>query len=183
MILLVVDTQKGWFNEYLYMFETVKKNIKDLITEARANNVEVVYVQHYDTEQDKTPDIFDICEDFAPEEGERSFEKNVNSAFHPQTGLTEYLQSKGEKDLITVGVSTDFCLDATIKSGFEHGFNMLVPRYANSTFDNPFFDKETAYKYYNDFMWEGRYAKMISIEEAIALLRSDITVADLKREA
>jgi len=29
--------------------------------------------------------------------GERRFEKNVNSAFHPMTGLTEYLNSKGEK--------------------------------------------------------------------------------------
>jgi hypothetical protein len=28
MILLVVDTQKGCFNESLYSFETVKNNIK-----------------------------------------------------------------------------------------------------------------------------------------------------------
>ena len=30
MILLVVDTQKGCFNENLYLFETIKKNIKQL---------------------------------------------------------------------------------------------------------------------------------------------------------
>ena len=41
MILLVVDTQKGCFNENLYAFETVKNNIKKLIAVARDNNVEV----------------------------------------------------------------------------------------------------------------------------------------------
>lgn len=46
MVLLVVDTQKGCFNENLYSFETVKKNIKDLIAAARENNIEVMYVQH-----------------------------------------------------------------------------------------------------------------------------------------
>ena len=35
MILLVVDTQKGCFNEDLYAFETVKNNIKKLIAVAR----------------------------------------------------------------------------------------------------------------------------------------------------
>lgn len=48
MILLVVDTQKGCFNENLYAFEIVKNNIKKLIAVARENNVEVAYVQHDD---------------------------------------------------------------------------------------------------------------------------------------
>ena len=148
MILLVVDTQKGCFDERLYAFETVRDNIKRLIAVARENDVEVIYVQH-----------------------ERRFEKNVNSAFHPMTGLTEYLKSKGEKDIITIGVSTDYCMDATIKSGFEKGFNLFVPAYTNSTYDNPYFDKETAYKYYNEFMWGTRYAKIITVEDAIQLLQ------------
>ena len=179
MILLVVDTQKGCFDERLYAFETVRNNIKQLITIARENNVEVVYVQHDDgpgTELDKTADNYEIYEEFAPREDEKRFEKNVNSAFHPMTGLTEYLKSKGEKDIITIGVSTDYCMDATIKSGFEKGFNMLVPSYTNSTYDNPYFDKETAYKYYNEFMWGRRYAKIITVEQAIQLLQGDVGV-------
>ena len=51
-------------------------------------------------------------------------------------------------------------MDATIKSGFEKGFNILVPSYTNSTYDNPYFDKETAYKYYNEFMWEGAMKRL-----------------------
>ena len=175
MILLVVDTQKGCFNENLYLFETIKKNIKQLISLARENNVEVVYVQHDDgpgTDLDKSADNYEIYEEFAPRDGEKRFEKNVNSAFHPMTGLTEYLQSKGEKDIMAIGVSTDYCMDATVKSGFERGFNIIIPEYTNSTYDNPYFDKEAAYHYFNDFMWNKRYAKVISFEQAVQLLQS-----------
>ena len=182
MILLVVDTQKGCFDERLYSFETVRKNIKQLITAAREKNVEVVYVQHDDgpgTDLDKATKKYEVYDDFAPRDDEKRFEKNVNSAFHPMTGLTEYLYSKGEKNIIAIGVSTDYCMDATIKSGFEKGFNIYVPAYTNSTYDNPYFDKETAYKYYNEFMWGRRYAKIITVEQAIQLLRSEITTTDL----
>ena len=175
MILLVVDTQKGCFNENLYLFETIKKNIKQLISLARENNVEVVYVQHDDgpgTDLDKSADNYEIYEEFAPKDGEKRFEKNVNSAFHPMTGLTKYLHSKGEKDIIAIGVSTDYCMDATVKSGFEKGFNIIIPEYTNSTYDNPYFDKEAAYHYFNDFMWNKRYAKVISFEQAVQLLQS-----------
>ena len=176
MILLVVDTQKGCFDERLYAFETVRKNIKELITVARENGVEVAYVQHDDgpgTDLDKATENYEIYEEFAPRADERRSEKNVNSAFHPMTGLTEYLQSKGEKDVMAIGVSTDYCMDATIKSGFEKGFHIFVPAYTNSTYDNPYFDKETAYRYYNEFMWGTRYAKIITVEQAIQLLQGN----------
>ena len=74
MVLLVVDTQKGCFNESLYAFETVKENIKSLIAEARANKIEVVYVQHDDgpgTDLDRETDNYEIFDEFAPEEGEK----------------------------------------------------------------------------------------------------------------
>ena len=182
MILLVVDTQKSCFNEKLFAFEIVRDNIKKLITIARESSVEVVYVQHDDgpgSDLDKGTDNYEIYEEFAPRNDEKRFEKNVNSAFHPMTGLTEYLNSKGEKDIITIGVSTDYCMDATIKSGFEKGFNIIVPSYTNSTYDNPYFDKETAYKYFNEFMWGTRYANVITVEQAIGLLQSKKSAIDI----
>ena len=63
MILLVVDTQKGCFDERLYAFETVRENIKELITVARENGVEVAYVQHDDgpgTDLDKSSENYEI---------------------------------------------------------------------------------------------------------------------------
>ena len=48
MILLVVDTQKGCFNENLYAFEIVKNNIKKLIAVAREDEVDLEFMRALD---------------------------------------------------------------------------------------------------------------------------------------
>ena len=106
---------------------------------------------------------------FAPQEGEKIFDKFVNSPFK-ESGVLDYLKEKNEDTIMAVGLQTDYCMDATIKCGFEHGFRMIVPEYTNSTFDNAFMTAEQTYLYYNKFMWKGRYAECVSIEEALALL-------------
>ena len=37
--------------------------------------------------------------------------------------------------------------------------------------DNNYFNKETAYRYYNEMMWPKRYAECISMEAAVKKLR------------
>lgn len=75
------------------------------------------------------------------------------------------------KKLIVAGLQTDYCIDATVKCGFEHGFKMIVTEYANSTFDNTFMSAEASYKYYNEFMWKGRYAECISLDETLERMK------------
>lgn len=169
MVLLVVDAQKLITNRELYMFETFCRNVQALIAAARRNGVEVLYVRHDDGEGQplsKGNEGFEICDAFAPAEGERIFDKTVNSCFR-DTGLLEYLKHKGETDVMAVGLQTDYCMDATIKAGFEHGLHMIVPAYANSTFDNPFMTGEETYRYYNEMMWNRRYAECITMEQAL----------------
>lgn len=48
MVLLVVDTQKLITIPYLYNFNAFESAVKSLITAARENNVEVIYVRHDD---------------------------------------------------------------------------------------------------------------------------------------
>lgn len=169
MVLLVIDTQKLITNEELYEFDTFVSNVKKIINNARKNNIEVIYVRHDDGEESeltKGTDGFEIYEEFKPINGEKIFDKKVNSAFK-DTGLLEYLRDKGEKKIIIVGLQSDYCIDATIKCGFEHGFNIIVPAYANTTVNNKFMTAEKSYKYYNEFMWNGRYAECISVDETI----------------
>ena len=50
-------------------------------------------------------------------------------------------------------------------------FKMIVHESANSTFDNAFMTGEQSYKYYNEFMWEGRYTECISVAETIERMK------------
>lgn len=173
MILLVVDTQKLIVNEKLYAFEEFVSNVKTLINVARKNEVEVIYVRHDDGvgEELTIGNVgFEIYQAFAPKNGERVFDKCVNSAFR-DTGLLTYLRDKGEEEIVVVGLQTDYCMDATIKCGFEHGFHMIVPAYGNTTVDNEFMSGKQSYEYYNEHMWHGRYAECISLEEALERMR------------
>jgi nicotinamidase-related amidase/GNAT superfamily N-acetyltransferase len=173
--LLVIDAQELITNDRLYAFEKFTANVRTLIAEARKNGVEVIYVRHDDGEGQplsKGNEGFDIYSGFAPEAGERIFDKYVNSPFR-DSGLLGYLRKKGVKRLIVTGLQTDYCMDATVKCGFEHGFEMIVPEYCNSTFDNDFMTAEQTYRYYNEFMWKNRYAKCVDMAEALELIHSN----------
>lgn len=172
MVLLVVDTQRLITNNKLYKFDVFVKNVKTLINQARVNGIEVIYVRHDDgieSELSQGTDGFEIFDEFKPVDGEIIFDKVVNSSFNG-TGLLDYLNAKHQKTLIVVGLQTDYCIDATVKCGFEHGFRIIVPEYANTTFDNEFMSAENSYKYYNNFIWNGRYAECVSIEETLKFM-------------
>lgn len=172
MVLLIVDTQKAITNNNLYQFELFESRVKELINTVRQKNMEVIYVRHDDgvgNELTKGNDGFEIYDGFKPLEGERIFDKTVNSAFK-DTGLLEYLKQKKESTIIVAGLQTDYCIDATIKAGFEHGFKMIVPANANTTVDNPYMTAEQSYKYHNEFLWNRRYAECVSFEQVLRLM-------------
>ena len=169
MTLLIIDVQKLITTPALFAFEQFVENVKRLISAARESGTEVVYVRHDDGAGEpltKGADGFDIYEAFAPMPGERIFDKTVNSPFK-NSGLLEYLRDKKETELMITGLQTDYCIDASVKCGFEHGFHIIVPAYANSTVNNAYLSAEDSYRYYNEFLWKGRYAECISTDEAI----------------
>lgn len=169
MVLLVIDTQKLITNHYLYHFDRFVTNVRLLIQKARENDIEVIYIRHDDGEGNaltKGNTGFEIYDAFQPAEGEVVFDKTVNSPFK-ETGLLDYLSQKKENELIIVGLQTDYCIDAAVKCGFERGFRIIVPAFANTTFDNKFMSAEESYQYYNDFIWNGRYAECISMKDTL----------------
>lgn len=169
MVLLVIDAQIWLTNQDLYCYERFVKGTKAIIQTARENNIEVIYVQHDDgpgTGFSVGDAEFEINPEFYPKEGEKRYVKTVSSAFNG-TGLKEYLKGKGEDTVIIVGLLTNFCIDASVKAAFELGLKVIIPEGTNTTFDNQYMDKENTYKYYNEFMWPGRFAECISVEETI----------------
>nr|WP_324339393.1 isochorismatase family protein [Ruminococcus sp.] len=174
-VLLVVDVQKLITNDRLCFFDRFKENLRGLIAGARKSGTEIVFIRHDDGEGQPLSmgnDGYDIHEDFAPEAGEKVFDKSVNSPFR-DTGLTEYLRSKGVRRLIVTGLQTEYCIDAAVKCGFEHGFEMIVPEYCNSTADNEYMTAEQTYRYYNEFIWKNRYAHCCGIAEAIDIIQNN----------
>lgn len=174
MVLLVVDTQNAIMNDNLYNFNILKENIEKLISAARGNNVEVIFIRHDDgkeSELTKGKTGFEIYDSFRPLKGEKIYDKVYNSAFRCSEFL-HYLKSKNEVTIMIVGLQTEYCIDATIKAGFEHGFKMLVPENTNSTFSNRYMSAEKTYFYYNSFIWKNRYAECISLNEALHLIEN-----------
>ncbi len=172
MVLLVIDAQSGIINEKLGFFNRFISNVEKLISAARQNNVEVIYVRHDDGEGaalHRGDPEFEVYSGFAPRENEKIFDKTVNSPFR-DSGLLQYLRDKGVRTVIAAGLQTDYCMDVAVKCGFEHGFRMIVPEYCNSTFDNEFMTAEETYRYYNSFMWKNRYAECVTMDEAISLI-------------
>ena len=108
--------------------------IRDRIRTAREQGIEVVYVQHDDgpgTGFSIGDDEFEVYSGFAPLLTEKRFVKTVCSAFKKESGLLEYLTEKGEKDVMVCGIMTDFCINATVEAGFEHGLHMIAVSYTH----------------------------------------------------
>lgn len=173
MVLLIIDTQAAIVTPALYDYDCFVNSVRQLISTARCHGTEVIFVRHDDGHPPLTPSHpgFEIDVRFEPAEGERIFDKHVNSAFCG-TGLLEYLRSKAENTVIIAGLQTDYCIDATVKAGFEHGLCVIVPANANSTFSNAFMTAESSYRYHNSFMWKDRYAQCLPLNDVLGMLQA-----------
>lgn len=169
VVLLVVDVQNELVKWHPYNEQRVIENIKNLISTARDNKKEVIYVRHDDgegTELEKGTYGWQIYGAIAPNASEVIFDKQFNSAFH-KTGLREYLESKGIDTIILVGLQTEYCIDATCKSAFDCGYKVIIPEETNSTFDNEYLTGEKLYEFYNYKIWNNRFASVVSIDDVI----------------
>lgn len=171
MILLVIDVQKALVDEDLYAYETFVDSVVRLVDAARKNGVEVVFVQH-DAGVGSGLSIgdegFEIIDEIKPEAGEKVFVKTVNSCFGNKD-FKAYMEQQTDRRLMIVGLQTNYCIDATVKSAFERGFEVIIPEGTNSTFDNNYMNAETTVRYYNEDVWE-EIVDSVTLEEAIDLM-------------
>lgn len=170
-VLLVVDVQQGLINEKPYNGEVVVQNIKTLIDFARCNGVEVIYVRHDDGvggDLEYGSDDWQIVHEIAPIGNEKIYDKKYNSSFL-KTGLKEYLRIREVENIILVGLQTEYCIDATCKAAFEIGYNVIIPKDTNTTFDNEYLTGNRLYEFYNYKIWNGRFAKVIPVEEVVCM--------------
>ena len=172
MILLVIDMQKGIVDEELYAFDTFMDRTVRLIDAARKNNVEVIFVQHdagKGSGLSVGDEAFGIIDRIRPMQDEKVFVKTINSCFGNKD-FKQYMKSREDKRLMIVGLQTNYCIDATVKSAFERGYEVIIPEGTNSTFDNNYMTGETAVRYYNEDVWDG-LADVVPFEEALEMIQ------------
>ena len=104
----------------------------------------------------------------APTEGEKVFVKTINRCFG-NIEFRDYMEQQSDKRLMIIGLQTNYCIDCTVKSAFERGFEVIIPEGTNSTFDNDYMTGETTVRYYNEDVWE-ELVDSVTIEEAIDIM-------------
>ena len=125
--------------------------------------VPLVYVRQAAEEGEISP----IDPRIQPREGELVLDKSYNSAFL-ETELEDWCGEQGITQLIVAGMMTELCVDATIQSAFERGYQVLVPQGCCATYDNEYMTAEQAEAYYEQKIWQGRYAQVFSLDDLLA---------------
>lgn len=173
MVLLVVDMQEGIVDEELYAFGIFMDRTKRLVDAARKSGTEVIFVQHdagSGSGLSAGESGFDIIEQLRPEKGEKIFVKTINSCFGCRE-FREYMEKQEDRRLMIIGLQTNYCIDATVKSAFERGYRVIIPEGTNTTFDNDYMTGEMTVRYYNEDIWE-EMVLGTTMEEALELLGS-----------
>ena len=124
--------------------QVIVPNTRRLLAGFRERGLPVVYVvngSHRDDYGDMSPHMrkfaeyvgihvdrkeYEILDEVAPEGDDLVLTKTTAGAFH-STGIDRILRSMGVTNVVTVGVSTNACVDTTARGACEHGYaTMLV---------------------------------------------------------
>ena len=172
--LLVIDIQQAMIDEHPANEEAFLNNISSLISAAHAAGKEVIYVRHDggpdDPLEQGTPG-WQLDRSLTPTVGERIFEKRFPSAFK-DTGLREYLHERGVQRLVICGMQTEHCIDSSAKAAFEHGFSVVIPSGASTTYSNPFLSGASMIAYYEKMIWHLPPIEVVSMLDALEILKS-----------
>ncbi|HEL1768679.1 TPA: cysteine hydrolase [Streptococcus suis] len=163
--LLVIDIQNLLVEENPYAIEERLALWQDSITKARQAGIEIIYVRQNDEEFATGSHGWDIHPAVAPLVDEKIVDKRYSSAFK-DTNLQAYLDEQGIERLIVMGMSTNFCIDTTIKVAFELGYTVAVIKDGTTTpytADLPANDLIGQY----ETIWSWSFAQVDTLENII----------------
>ncbi|MFF2754760.1 cysteine hydrolase family protein [Psychrobacillus sp. NPDC058041] len=137
--LLIIDVQNGMFLKENPVFNAnlVISNLKQLLVNARNNNIPIIYIQHnaptgkmlepgtkeWEIHPEITPTIIDII-----------IQKTTPDSFY-KTKLQEELQKLDIKQLIIAGIQSEVCVDTTCRNAYSLGYDITLVTDAHSTWD------------------------------------------------
>ncbi|RRC92049.1 isochorismatase family protein [Streptococcus sanguinis] len=137
--LIIIDVQ-NILVETGFQSDKMMDKISFLQHQARSKGVEIIYIQHMENPEDSA------LEDW----------QRYNSIFK-ETGLKDYLDKEDIGRLVLCGMQTEYCVDASVKVGFEFDYKLVIPEGAFTTFDGEEASAEKINTFYQK-IWDGRFA-------------------------
>ena len=168
--LIVIDIQEGLVKENPFDTKNFIINTKAIIQHFRDQNIEVIFIRHTEDEGllAMGSDNWQVYHELKPQENEKIFNKYYNSIFK-DTELKEYLNQKNITDVTFVGMQVEFCIDTSVKVGFEYGYKITIVEDAISTFDNEHLPADKILSFYKEKIWRNRFAQLKTTKEILAI--------------
>lgn len=168
--LIVIDIQEGLVKDNPFDTKNFIINTKAIIQHFRDQNIEVVFIRHSEDEGllAMGSDNWQVYHELKPQENEKIFNKYYNSIFK-DTELKEYLNRKNITDLTFLGMQVEFCIDTSVKVGFEYGYKITIVEDAISTFDNEHLPADKILSFYKEKIWRNRFAQLKTTKEILAI--------------
>ena len=168
--LIVIDIQEGLVKENPFNTKNFIINTKAIIQHFRDQNIKVIFIRHSEAEGllATGSDNWQVYHELKPQENEKIFNKYYNSIFK-DTELKEYLNRKNITDVTFVGMQVEFCIDTSVKVGFEYGYKITIVEDAISTFDNIHLSADQILSFYKEKIWRNRFAQLRTTKEILAI--------------
>lgn len=168
--LIVIDIQEGLVKDNPFDTKNFIINTKAIIQHFRDQNIEVIFIRHSEDEGllAMGSDNWQVYHELKPQENEKIFNKYYNSIFK-DTELKEYLNRKNITDLTFVGMQVEFCIDTSVKVGFEYGYKITIVEDAISNFDNEHLPADKILSFYKEKIWRNRFAQLKTTKEILAV--------------
>ncbi|MEV4312535.1 cysteine hydrolase family protein [Actinocrispum sp. NPDC049592] len=139
--LIVIDVQLGFDSPDLPPRNnpSSESNIRELVTAWQAAGEPIVLVRHDSLKPESPLRAGTPGNAFKPEldgvQPTLMFTKNVNSAFHGHVDLKAWLDARGIKDIVVIGIQTNWCVETTARVGGNLGYHVRVAIDATHTYD------------------------------------------------
>jgi nicotinamidase-related amidase len=137
--LLIIDAQVNMFapENPVYASQMLLKTLGSLIGRARSANIPIIYVQNNggpdDPDQPGTSGWL-IHPALAPCEGDVVIQKGTPDAFY-HTSLQEELIRRSIKQVVLLGMQTEYCIDTTCRHAFALDYQVTLVKDGHSTYD------------------------------------------------
>ncbi|HEY4828055.1 MAG TPA: isochorismatase family protein, partial [Solirubrobacteraceae bacterium] len=122
--LIVIDVQNGVV-EGAPKRDDVVANINNLVGQARAQDVPVIWVQHNDDGLPRDSAEWELVPELSPDDSEPLVHKNYGDSFEA-TELESVLAEREVGRLIVTGAESDACIRSTLHGAFTRGYDVTL---------------------------------------------------------